>query len=134
MLGTSMTVDLACLVLNALWGLVLVLIEIMGKTRIAGAAWNAGNRDTEPELPGWLQRAGRALSNHKDNFPLVLTAVVVVQLAHANNRTSAAAAIVYVVARAVHGLLYIVGVKGVRTIAYLTGVAATLVILGQLVA
>lgn len=128
-----MTVDLACLVVNALWGLVLVTIEIQGKTRAGGVAWNAGNREAEPEVPAWVERAGRALSNHKENFPLFLTAVVVVHLAHESDRVSAIAAIVYVVARALHGLLYIGGVKGVRSLAHVVGLGATLVILSRLV-
>ncbi|MCW5833249.1 MAG: MAPEG family protein [Labilithrix sp.] len=128
-----MTVDLACLVVNALWGLALVMIEITGKTRVAGAAWNAGNREQEPEVPPWIERAGRALSNHKENFPLFLTAVVVVHLAHESDRVSATAAIVYVLARGLHGLLYLGGVKGLRSVAHIVGLGATLVILSRLV-
>ena len=82
--------------------------------------------------PEWIARAGRALSNHKENFPLFLTAVIVVHLVHANDRTSALAAIVYVIARAAHGLLYIAGVKAVRSLAFITGTGAVLTILSRL--
>ncbi len=128
-----MTVDLTCLVLNALWGLVLVFVEITGKTRAGGPAWNAGNRDTEPEVPEWVKRAGRALSNHKENFPLFLTAVIVVHLAHANDSTSAVAAVTYVVARVLHGAFYIGGVKRVRTLVFIVGTLSNFVILSRLV-
>lgn len=128
-----MTTDLACLVINALWGLALVFAEVTGKTRAGGTEWNAGNRETEPEVPAWVQRAGRALSNHKENFPLFLTAVVVVHLAHENDSLSAGAAIVYVVARILHGLLYIGGVKRVRSVAFLVGTLSVFVILSRLV-
>lgn len=128
-----MTTDLACLVINALWGLLLVLLEIGGKTRVAGPAWNAGNREQSPDFPAWIDRTSRALGNHKENFPLFLTAVLVVHVAGRADRTSAAAAIVYVVARAVHALLYIGGVKGLRTVAFGTGLVATLAILSRLV-
>ena len=56
-----MTVDLACLVVNALWGLVLVFVEVGGKTRVAGSAWNAGNREIEPESPDALKMNLRRL-------------------------------------------------------------------------
>jgi uncharacterized MAPEG superfamily protein len=126
------TIDLTCLVINALWGLVLVFIEIGGKTRAGGTAWNAGNRETEPDVPAWVQRAGRALSNHKENFPLFLTAVIVVHLAHESDRLSGIAAIVYVVARALHGLLYVGGVKGLRSVVFTIGTGSVLVILSRL--
>lgn len=125
------TVDLGCLVVQALWGAGLVTLEAVGKTATAGPAWNVGNRDTEPAFPAWVQRTGRALANHKENFPLFLAAVVVAHLAGAADRTTAIASVVYVVARALHGILYVAGITGLRTIAYLTGVAAALVILSR---
>lgn len=127
-----MTVDLACLVANAVWGALLVTLEILAKTRLAGPEWNMGNRDEEPKWPAWVHRTGRALSNHKENFPLFLTAVVVVHLVHANDRVSAAGAIGYCVARAAHALLYVGGVTRLRTIAYLAGIASVVVILSRL--
>lgn len=128
-----MSTDLACLVVNALWGAFLVLLEIGGKTRVAGVAWNTGNREGAPEFPEWIDRTSRALGNHKENFPLFLTAVVVVHLAGRADKTSAVAAIVYVVARAAHALVYIAGVKGVRSLAFIVGQLATLVVLSRLV-
>jgi uncharacterized MAPEG superfamily protein len=125
--------DLACLVVNALWGLFLVTLEVVGKTRVAGREWNLGNRDRQPELPAWLGRTGRALANHKENFPLFLTAVVVTQLAHRADGITAAAAVVYVVARAAHALLYIGGITGARSAAHVVSVLAVLTILSQFV-
>lgn len=128
-----MTTDLACLVVNALWGLFLVLLEIGGKTRVAGPAWNAGNREQAPEFPPWIDRTGRALGNHKESFPLFATAVLVVHLAGRADRVSATAAVVYVVARAAHALLYVGGVRGLRSAAFSVGLLATLAILSRLV-
>lgn len=128
-----MTVDLWCLVANALWGFALVLIEIGGKTRAAGTAWNTGNRETEPEVPAWVERTGRALSNHKENFPLFLTAVVVVQLAGKADRVSGLAAATYVLARVLHATLYMAGIKGLRSAAWSLGTVAVVVVLTRLV-
>ena len=74
----------------------------------------------------------KALANHKENFPVFLTAVLVVHLSGAADRTSAIACIVYVIARAVHGLLYIGGVTKVRSVAFLVGAASVLVLLTRL--
>lgn len=127
-----MSTDLWCLVANALWGAVLVQAEILGKTKAAGSAWNVGNRDKEPEWPAWIQRTTRALNNHKESFPLFLTAVLVVHLSGAADRTSAAACVVYVIARALHGVLYVAGITKIRTVAFLTGFGAVLVLLSRL--
>lgn len=127
-----MTLDLWCLVANALWGFVLVLIEIAGKTSAAGAAWNRGNRDASQSFPAWTDRAGRALTNHKENFPMFLTAVLVVQLAGRADRVSGYASITYMTARLLHAALYIGGVTGVRTAVWWGGVLSTLVIFSRL--
>lgn len=128
-----MTTDLSCLVANAIWGWVLIQFEARGKTAKAGLAWNMGNRDEEPEMPVWVHRARRAIANHKENFPFFLTAVVVVHLAGKADRLSAIAAIVYVVARILHGALYTAGITKIRSAAYLAGLVATFVIFSRLV-
>jgi uncharacterized MAPEG superfamily protein len=127
-----MTTDLWCLVANAIWGWVLVNIEAMGKTRAAGTDWNLGNRDTEPDFPASVKRAGRAVANHKENFPFFLTAVIVVHLAGKADGTSATACMVYAVARAAHGLLYVAGITKVRSLAFMIGMISIFVILSRL--
>jgi len=127
-----MTTDLWCLVANALWGLGLVTVEISGKTKIAGVAWNKGNRDDTPLFPAWIKRTSSALANHKENLPLFIVAVLVVHLAGKADHISALGAQGYVVARALHALLYIGGVTGLRTLAWLAGLASMLVVLSRL--
>jgi len=132
MLAPCMTTDLWCLVANALWGLGLVMVEISGKTKIAGFAWNYGNRDETTPFPAWIKRTGKALANHKENLPLFIIAVLVVHLAGKADHTSALAAQIYVVARAVHALLFIGGVTVLRTLAWLAGFVSVLVVLSRL--
>lgn len=127
-----MTLDLFCLVLNALWGFGLVLLEIGGKTRAAGMGWNAGNREKAPDVPAWVERAGRALGNHKENFPFFATAVLVVHLMGRADRVTAVASMVYVVARAAHAVCYVLGITGLRSLVYTVGVLATLGIYAKL--
>lgn len=129
-----MTTELACLVANALWGFLLTMIEIGGKTRVAGARWNAGNRDDEQTFPPWIERTGRALGNHKENFPLFLTAVLVTHLAQRTDAATAWAAIAYVVLRALHGLTYIAGIQRVRSVIFLASLACVFVMLSRLLA
>lgn len=128
-----MRTELWCLVSNALWGLGLVMLEITAKTRLAGPAWNAGNRQDAREFPEWITRTGRAIGNHKENFPLFATAVLVVHLVGRYDSVSASAAIAYVIARAAHGVTYVAGIVGARTLAFLAGLASCLVILSRLI-
>lgn len=126
-----MTTDLACLVASALWGLGLTFFEVGAKTRVAGVAWNKGNRDTQPKVPAWVDRAGRALANHKENFPLFLTAVVVAHLLGKNDGVVAIACIAFVVARALHAVVYIAGIEGVRSLFFVAGLGAVLTIFAR---
>ena len=126
-----MTTELLCLAANALWGLVLTFVEVGAKTRAAGVEWNAGNRDEQPKVAPWVQRAGRALVNHKENFPLFLTAVVVLTFVHREGAVSAWACIGYVVARALHAVVYIAGIKGLRSALFLAGLGCTLVVFSR---
>lgn len=128
-----MTLDLWCLVANAMWGFGLVMFETTAKTRIAGTEWNMGNREREPEVPPYVARAGRAVANHKENLPLFLTMVLVVQLAGKADRVSAIAAGVYVLARAAHAILYIAGVQRVRSAAFILGLLAIAAIASRMV-
>ena len=127
-----MSTDLWCLVVNAVWGVVLVQAEVIGKTKTAGRDWNLGNRDTEPTFPAWVQRTTRALNNHKETFPLFLTAVLVVHLSGAADRTSAIACVVYVIARFAHALLYMGGITKLRSAAFMVGAGACIVLLTRL--
>lgn len=129
-----MRIELWCLVINALWGLVLVFVEVNGKTKAGGLQWNMGNRDsaTTPTFPPWVERAGRALANHKENFPLFATAVLVAAVSGHLNQVTMIAAIVYAVARVLHGVVYIAGITGVRSAMFIVGTLAAVTIYSQL--
>ncbi|MFO0665879.1 MAG: MAPEG family protein [Polyangiaceae bacterium] len=83
-------------------------------------------------FPPWIDRTGRALGNHKENFPLFLTAVVVVHLAGRNDKVTAVACIAYVLLRAAHALLYIAGVERWRSRVFTLGVVAVFVVFSRL--
>ena len=129
-----MTTELACLVALAVWGFVLSMVEVTGKTKAAGTEWNAGNRESEQKFPEWVERAGRALGNHKENFPLFLTAVVVTHLVHRTDSVTAWAAIAYVGLRVAHGLVYIAGIQKLRSLLFLGSLICVFAIFSRLLA
>ncbi len=89
-----------------------------------------GNRDTAPALPAWAERARRAHANAVENLVLFAPAVLVATFVNPAAPTVEAAARVYLIARLVHYAVYVAGVPVIRTLAFVTGWAATLVILG----
>lgn len=127
-----MNTELSALALAALLGYLLIAVEIVGKTRLLGTAWNAGNRDESPPLPAWIERTGRAIRNHQENFLLFMPAVVIVHLAGRTSAMTATASIVYVVARAAHAAFYVGGITRVRSLAYVVGLGATMALYARL--
>ena len=81
----------------------------------------AGNRDGfAPE--GMAGRASRAHRNMLENLPLFAALVLVVQLAGLNSDLTALGAQIFVIARLVYGVIYIIGVPWLRTATWFVSV------------
>ncbi|NCF61881.1 MAG: MAPEG family protein [Gammaproteobacteria bacterium] len=109
-----------------LWSTILYLLHILvaavGADANNGIAWAVGNHDTQPELPGWVNRARRAQANMAENL---LPFACLVLIAHVSGNVgfwSALGAQIFLVSRIAFWLLYLAGVKIIRTIVYLIGV------------
>ena len=89
-----------------------------------------GNRDAVPALPAWAERAKRAHGNAVENLVLFAPAVLGAAFVDPASPIVIAATHVYLVTRLVHYAVYVAGVPVVRTLAFVTGWGATLVILG----
>lgn len=81
-----------------------------------------------PAIRPWADRAKRAHANAVENLavfaPLLLTASAI----GAADATAVLAAQAYLVARVVHYVVYVFGIPIARTLAFLCGFAATLVV------
>ena len=86
-----------------------------------------GNREGVPALTGWVGRADRAHQNALDNLLPFAVVAFALQAAHLSTGLSRTAALAFLVARLVHGLAYLLGIQGVRTLAWNIGLAATFV-------
>ncbi|MDU0341022.1 MAPEG family protein [Bosea rubneri] len=88
-----------------------------------------------PPDPAWAERARRAHANAIENLAVFAPLVIVAALTGISTPATVFAAKLYLGARLVHYVVYAAGVPIVRTLAFATGVAATLVfvaaILGQ---
>ncbi len=81
-----------------------------------------------PALPAWADRAKEAHRNACENLPAFAAVVLTAAVVGVHTPTTIMAAQVYVVARLIHYGVYAAGIPVARTLAFLTGVGATLVI------
>lgn len=109
-----MSVELTCL----LWSAVVGFAYLMTQATFANTDNEGGidpNRDREPNFGMKAQRAGRALRNFLETYPLFIALAVVAELANRHGALTQWGAILYVVARVVYLPLYIMGGGMIRS-------------------
>ena len=77
--------------------------------------------------PAWAERARRAHANAAENLAAFAPLVLIAALLGVSTPATVLAAKVYLGARLVHYVVYAAGIPVVRTLAFLVGVAATMV-------
>ncbi len=116
------------------WGCVLGIVEIVAAAQIGiaqyGMAWGLSSREepTPPPKP-FVGRAMRASRNFLETFPIAAAAILVVQVGGLNDRWTAIGAVVWLVARVAHWVIYALGITGLRTLAFLVSVAGIVMVL-----
>jgi uncharacterized MAPEG superfamily protein len=80
-----------------------------------------------PGDPAWAQRAKRAHANAVENLAVFAPLVLVAAALGVSTAATVVAAKIYLLARLIYYVVYMVGVPIVRTRAFLTGFGATIV-------
>ncbi|BAZ49431.1 hypothetical protein NIES4103_20430 [Nostoc sp. NIES-4103] len=127
-----MTPDLICLLILALWSIPLNHIPALARVAYSDISWGMGNREKMPDVPPWVERADRAQRNHHDNLAMIAVVILTAQITGQSDNITAIASIVIVVSRILHGLVYIFGITGIRSLAYLVAVLAMLAIVWRI--
>jgi len=119
-----------------MWASILYVLQIMIAALAAdiqnGVAWGLGNREVIPALPGWGGRAQRAHVNMAESL---LPFACLVLIAFSLGRTgelSVLGAEIFLVSRLAYAVLYIAGIKILRSLAYFGGIAGMVLIVVQL--
>jgi len=127
--------DLSMELSMLMWATILYVVQIMVAALAAdiqnGVAWGLGNRDEIPVVPGWGGRAQRAHLNMAESL---LPFACLVLIAYGTGRVgewSVLGAQVFLVSRVAYALLYIGGVKVLRTLAYFGGIAGMAMVIVQ---
>lgn len=81
-----------------------------------------------PVDEAWMDRAKRAHVNAVENLAVFAPLVIVSAVTGINNGTTLISAYVYVAARLLHYVIYTAGIPVVRTVAFLAGACATVVL------
>ena len=127
-----MTIDLGCLLVLALWSLVLNHTPAIGRIKTLGIAWGMSNREETPMTADWIGRADRAQRNHHDNLAMITAVILIAQVSGQADAVTASASIVLLGCRVVHGITYIFGVPTRRSLSYAASIGALGVIVWRI--
>ena len=116
------------------WGCVLALLHVFAairaKTRQYGTKWNISARDEEvPPLNPVAGRLARAQANFYESFPIMVAAILIVSVAHLENRWTALGALIWLGARLLYLPLYGFGVPVARSLAWIAALAGIVMVL-----
>jgi uncharacterized MAPEG superfamily protein len=127
-----MTHDLQMLVWSAALAIVQMLIAVIAATGQVGLPTLAGNRENMPAYVGWCSRAQRAHLNMLESLAIFAIFVIVAQLAGRANATTALGATLFFWARVAYAIVYLAGIKWVRTLVWGISFAGILLVGSQL--
>ncbi len=125
--------DVSLLLVAALLGLVSLLTASILRTRSwtrEGRILGLGNREQLPEPSPIAGRADRAAKNLLESLPLFACVMLAAHLAGASPGPVTFGAHLFVWSRVVYWLVYLAGVRYVRTVVWLSSIAGMAVIAG----
>ena len=129
-----MPIELRVLALGAILLLVHIFAAGHAKTKQYGARWNAGARDeTLPPPEALTGRLMRAQANYQETFPFAIVALLGVVVAARTSEWTAIGGWTWLAARVAYLPLYALGVRYVRSIAFLISLAGLLVVIWPLI-
>jgi uncharacterized MAPEG superfamily protein len=123
-----LTPELYALTIVATATLLMWIPYVIARMRARGLAAIAPLDSGFPREPEWAVRAQRAHTNALENLAAFAPLVLVAALLGISTPATVLATKVYVGARLVHYVIHVVGIPYIRTLAFLVGVCATLVI------
>ena len=127
MLGTELTI----LLVYGLYTALVLGAKVTGMMATVDMGYLLSSRDESRTLEGMLGRLDRAINNSVTAMALFAPAVLVIAIRDQSSGASLLAAQVFLVARIVYVPAYIFGIRGLRTLLWLAGFLATLILYFQ---
>jgi uncharacterized MAPEG superfamily protein len=124
--------ELTLLAWSVLLSIVQMVIAVHALVSSKGLMAAIGNRENQPELPGWAGRAVRANRNMAENLALFAAAVLLAAVIGKSNSMTILGAQLFFYGRIAYAVCYLGGIKWVRTLSWLVSIIGVLLILWQL--
>jgi uncharacterized MAPEG superfamily protein len=130
-----MAVEIEILALGAILLFVHIFVAIRFKTQQYGRSWNVGARDEHlPEANAMTGRTARAQANFQETFPIAIVGLLGVVLAQRTGPLTALGGWIWLGARIAYLPLYMIGVRGVRTVVWAISMVGLAMVLWALFA
>lgn len=128
-----MTTDLWMLAYMVLFGFAIQLPISVARMRVEGGLrWSLGNRESDFDVPQWIQRACRAQRNHWDAVIPFAALALTAHVSETANEMTALVATVFFGLRVLYCVVYIAGITTVRTLVWTLGQLCLVMIFLQL--
>lgn len=124
----KMTVELTMLALSVALLLILVFIQSSAGAAAQGAKVMAGNRDDMTPPTAWQARTKRLVDNHREGLALFTPLVLIAAVMGVSTETTVLGAQLFFFSRVAHAIIYLAGWPWVRPVAWLVGIAGTVMI------
>jgi uncharacterized MAPEG superfamily protein len=121
--------ELFWLAMAVLLAIVQMLVAAQGMFNKVGLAAMLGNREGLPEMTGWAGRAARAHRNMLENLVPFAALVLALAIVGKSSLISTIGVQLFFWGRLAYAVLYIAGVTGYRTLAWLASLVGILLIL-----
>jgi len=128
-----MTTDLMMLTWSAALCALLWIPYVLARIGAWGLVNTVGYPDAPPEVPTWSARTQKAHSNLVENLVPFAVLVLVAHVGGMANETTALAATVFFWARVAHAVTYTFGIPWVRTLTFVAGFAAQVMIFLEII-
>ncbi|OYX43837.1 MAG: hypothetical protein B7Z02_07735 [Rhodobacterales bacterium 32-67-9] len=123
-----MSSELNILALYGLYTALILILKVTGATGQLGMGYLLSSRDEQRTLTGITARLDRALSNSVTAMALFAPAILILALKDGFSGTTLTAAQAFLVARVLYVPAYGLGITGIRTLLWLVGFAATVIL------
>ena len=123
------SIELRMLVYSVALLLALVLIQAVAGVLAQGLMRMAGTRDILPPPKVFQARARRVVDNHREGLIMFVPLILISELFGFQTQFTALGAQMFFYSRFVHAVAYLVGVPFVRTVAWVVGIAGTVLVL-----
>jgi len=127
-----MSFELTYLVWSVALAFVQVLVAVSLASLVVPLPKLMGNREDMPDLKGVAGRATRAHLNMMENLPLFIALVLVAQIAGRSDDMTHLGVLLFFWGRVAHAIIYLAGIPGLRTLAWLVSVVGMVLIFRQL--